>query len=167
MNDMQQWNAFWSKVDRSGECWIWTGDKMPRGYGRVRRRDRTYVGAHRVAWEIVKGPIPAGLHVCHRCDNPPCVRPDHLFVGTASDNARDRDAKGRNSYAAKTHCPRGHEYSPGNTYRRPHSGHRGCRTCMRAKAKLVNEKRKLQRRNLRAPARCCQPSRVSLPGDER
>ena len=90
---------FWSKVDRSGDCWVWTGARR-RGYGRFRvgsRIDgsRTLVRATHVAWELTNGPVPDGLFVCHRCDNPPCVRPDHLFLGTALDNARDMIAKGR------------------------------------------------------------------------
>lgn len=90
---------FWAQVDmRSGiwECWEWTGARLPRGYGFA--WDNA-VGAnrlaHRLAWELTNGPIPDDLWVLHRCDNPPCVRPDHLFLGTAADNAHDMMAKGR------------------------------------------------------------------------
>jgi hypothetical protein len=88
---------FWSKVDRSGECWMWVASLASTGYGQFydKPRRRTPIGAHRVAWELANGPIPAGLQVLHRCDNPPCVRPDHLFIGTVSDNMRDMYAKGR------------------------------------------------------------------------
>jgi len=137
------WERFWAKVDRSGDCWVWIGTRWPTGYGQMRGDGRQLM-AHRVAWQIVKGPIPEGLFVCHKCDNPPCVRPDHLFLGTAADNTRDRDVKGRNGYAIKTHCPHGHEYSAENTYRTP-KGHRGCRTCMRIKAKRVNAKQREER----------------------
>lgn len=96
---------FWQKVDKNGPimpgmetaCWIWTAGKSSDGYGRLynpgRRSHPLY--ASRVSWEIHRGPIPAKLRVCHDCDNPPCVNPDHLWVGTHQDNMRDRDAKGR------------------------------------------------------------------------
>ncbi len=139
---MDRWQSFWSKVDlSSGECWIWTGTRGPQGYGRIRVGGRRSTGAHRFAWEIVRGPVPDGLFVCHRCDNPPCVRPDHLFLGTASDNAWDCARKGRRPQSKRTHCPQGHEYSAENTYRSPR-GHRGCRTCLRAKARQVSQARK-------------------------
>jgi hypothetical protein len=85
---------FWAKVDvsDSASCWPWTGHRDARGYGRTTKRSTT---AHRVAWEVTHGEIPAGLFVCHRCDNPPCCNPAHLFLGTAGDNARDMAAKGR------------------------------------------------------------------------
>lgn len=85
---------FWSKVDRTGDCWPWTGCKNWAGYGKVGVENQLK-GTHRVAWELTNGPIPDGLHVCHRCDNPPCCNPDHLFLGTRSDNMRDAREKGR------------------------------------------------------------------------
>jgi hypothetical protein len=96
-NDMPKRNtpeAFWQKVDRSGQCWIWTGYRLPGGYGRLTWRG-THAYAHRISWVITRGPIPGDLSVLHRCDNPPCVRPDHLFLGTQADNMADRDQKGR------------------------------------------------------------------------
>lgn len=87
-------------VDKSvGEdaCWPWIGGHNGRGYGRFgmggRGAKQDY--AHRVAWLFANGPIPDGMHVCHRCDNPPCCNPRHLFLGTVRDNALDKGAKGR------------------------------------------------------------------------
>ena len=89
---------FWAKVDKTGGCWIWTACKDRYGYGFIAMKiDGKWTGrvrASRVGWELTYGPIPKGLLVCHHCDNPSCVRPDHLFLGTKSDNALDAVSKG-------------------------------------------------------------------------
>lgn len=85
---------FWIKVDTSGECWVWTASTQRRGYGQLEIKYKPVI-ASRVSWQIHYGDIPDGLFVLHSCDNPPCVRPEHLFLGTAADNARDMDTKQR------------------------------------------------------------------------
>lgn len=89
---------FWSRVDSSGDCWLWQGHRDDRGYGRLTRLAKSPVPilAHRHAWELANGrPVPEGMYVCHHCDTPPCVNPTHLFIGTARDNNDDKLAKGR------------------------------------------------------------------------
>jgi hypothetical protein len=88
-------DQFWEKVEKRGpdDCWPWQGT-IVRGYGVTRYQGRI-VRAHRLAYELTKGPIPAGMHVCHSCDRPGCVNPNHLWLGTASENAQDRENKGR------------------------------------------------------------------------
>ena len=77
-------------------CWIWIASTFLGGYGCI-RVDGKIVGAHRLSYELHNGPIPEELHVLHRCDQPPCVRPDHLFLGTHQDNMIDRTVKGRDT----------------------------------------------------------------------
>jgi len=89
----------WRMVQIGDDCWEWTKGKR-KGYGAV------YIGgkqcdAHRLAWELTNGPIPDGMHVLHECDNPGCVRPSHLFLGTHADNMGDMRKKGRNPGARK------------------------------------------------------------------
>jgi hypothetical protein len=94
-------DRFWEKVDKTSECWLWTGSRYRSGgYGQFaveydEGRQR-HGRAHRVAWILTHGAIPAGMEVLHSCDNPICVNPDHLFLGTQQDNMDDMIAKGRN-----------------------------------------------------------------------
>ena len=137
---------FWEKVNKTGDCWIWTGSTN-HGYGQFYVNGKPTPGrAHRVAYELAIGPIPNGLeldHLCHNrdkscmggetCLHRACVNPDHLQPATHRLNG----LRGRSVaavHAAKTHCIRGHEFTPANTDVRPR-GSRRCRTCHRDEAR--------------------------------
>ena len=85
---------FWEKVDKTEQCWIWKGYRTWSGYGRFSLLGRP-VSATRISWAMAHGTIPIGMFVCHSCDNPPCVRPDHLFLGNQKDNMQDALKKNR------------------------------------------------------------------------
>jgi DNA-binding Xre family transcriptional regulator len=98
MSDAERVEHFWSQVRKTdGDgCWEWQGWRHKFGYGSVQLTFRgPSIAAHRAAWMLTNGPIPTGMQACHKCDNPPCVRPDHIFLGTCFDNMRDKVAKGR------------------------------------------------------------------------
>lgn len=86
---------FWAKVDRSGDCWVWTANKVGTGYGRFWSGSPSGVLAHRWIWEQHNGAIPKGMEVMHKCDTPSCVRVDHLQLGTHAENVADCVAKDR------------------------------------------------------------------------
>lgn len=95
---------FWPKVDKSGDCWVWTASKYADGYGQfgISKLRKSNFRAHRVSWWIAHGEWPSEqMDLCHKCDNPACVNPDHLFVGDRTTNMRDASAKGRVKHGAK------------------------------------------------------------------
>jgi hypothetical protein len=105
---MNQVERFWSKVQKTDGCWIWTASKRHKGYGAFCYSKNGVVvqgRAHRFMWEMVYGDIPAGMFVLHRCDNPACVNPDHLWLGTNQDNVDDMMRKGRH-VSGGTYCKR-------------------------------------------------------------
>ena len=113
---------FWRKVDKSGDCWLWTATTIGQGYGQFWFHGKLEL-AHRVSWQIHHGrPVPEGLDIEHLCHTKLCVRPEHLQASTHLVNIR------RNGNNTKTHCPRGHPYSGDNLYVGPKGGRR-CRRC--------------------------------------
>ncbi len=133
---------FWGKVNKSGPmplhgdvpgpCWQWTAGKIPSGYGSFHVARMSRAASHRYAWEVLRGPIPDGLTLDHLCRNKLCVNPEHIEVVTRGENtlrAVDIGARNRN----KTHCEKGHEFTPENTRMASRNGrtHRRCRTCDR------------------------------------
>jgi hypothetical protein len=122
------------EIDAAG-CWLWQGNKTSNGYGQTNYRGKNVI-IHRRMYEITRRiTLARWIYACHTCDVKLCCNPDHLWAGTPQQNSLDSARKGRHQEQRKTHCPRGHEYTPENTYRRPvtssKAGARNCRECNR------------------------------------
>jgi hypothetical protein len=124
---------FWAKVEKSETCWLWRGPVGKNGYGSTCVNYR-HIGAHRLAWELARGPITPATCVCHTCDTPLCVNPSHLFLGTQRDNIRDARLKGRLSHVR---CKRGHEMTPENRAKNGR-GITCCRLCKDMRCRKVS-----------------------------
>jgi hypothetical protein len=132
-------DRFWGKVEvlSEDECWPWLGGTKPGGYGMFWLAGKLVV-ATRLAWSLrYRVPFPDDLYACHTCDNPNCVNPKHIWPGTPQHNALDATIKGRMTApktiphnTLKTHCIRGHEFTPENTIAAA-PGQRACRICRR------------------------------------
>jgi hypothetical protein len=120
---------FWTKVDYSGDCWLWAGATNGSGYGQFKAGPGAPVMAHRWAHEDILGPIPDGHEVDHLCGTKLCVRPEHLEAVTPWTN-KMRSTSGSAKNFAKTHCVNGHEFTPENTYKKS-DGSRVCVACRR------------------------------------
>ncbi len=133
-------NRLWSKVEfiPFHECYEWNGH-LRMGYGRFKIGSK-YHTATRVVWELEYGPIPNGLNIRHKCDNPSCVRIEHLELGTQADNVNDTVTRGHHKQKSQTHCAKGHEFTDDNTYRSKYQRH--CRTCQRKAVKDYRERKR-------------------------
>lgn len=139
-------DRFWPKVQKTETCWLWTGAKTQLGYGTI------WIGggsagkgmAHRISWELVKGPIPRGMHIDHLCRNTSCVNPDHLEPVTVAENTRRgyAPAIGAAFQRAKSSCPHGHPYDDANTHVNKRGG-RMCLTCIRVRQRAQRAAKKL------------------------
>lgn len=112
-------------------CWLWRGWRNHLGYGEMTVQGKGW-RAHRLSFTLFKGKIPPGIDICHTCDNPPCVNPDHLWLGDQKANSRDIVVKGRNHGLNKTECGRGHPYAIFGR-RHPRLGWRTCTICERGR----------------------------------
>lgn len=133
---------FWPKVDKTDTCWLWTSTTTPNGYGQISRggRNAGMAYAHRVAYELLVGPIPEGLTIDHLCRVRNCVNPAHLEAVDHRTNVL-RSESWTAINARKTECPHGHPYDDTNTVIGT-KGERRCRTCVNARTKAWREKRR-------------------------
>lgn len=121
-------------VTESG-CWLWMNSSNSNVYGRLYFNGHMWL-AHRLSYETFVGEIGDKMLICHKCDTPSCINPDHLFQGTMKDNMQDASKKGRIYCMKKTHCPQGHEFTPENTgLRSGKNGWRDCKQCKRENGK--------------------------------
>lgn len=129
------------RIDLDGPCLSWGGYIQPNGYGSLTINCRS-IGAHRAVWESLIGEIPPGLHLDHLCRNPCCVNVYHLEPVTPRVNIM-RGICPPSLLAKRTHCNRGHEFTPENTYRRSVDGYRQCKICQRGWANARHAKKRL------------------------
>lgn len=127
-------------------CLLWEGPRGKDGYGLVKHNGKLR-RVHRYCYELAIGSIPSGMYVCHKCDVPLCINPEHLFIGTARDNARDAVIKRRLHNSKKDVCKRGHSFSGDNLYINS-KGERQCRKCFALRTRTYRQQRKQQESQL-------------------
>lgn len=134
---------FWSKVIVKEGCWGWSGTVLKKDNRAVFCVHGKTIIAARFSWEVAsKKKIPHGMFACHKCDNPECTNPDHIFIGTRVDNAQDCIRKGRFKYpprdvwAGRTHCKNGHEFTPENTAKHRNGNARRCKMCNKLRTRI-------------------------------
>lgn len=143
----ERFNEKWTPEPMSG-CWLWMASVTVDGYGAIASGGKV-IRAHRVSWEIHRVQIPQDMCVLHHCDNPPCVNPEHLWIGTHEENVKDMVRKGRawnptaRAMTARTHCPRGHEFDGRNN-----RGDRFCRRCHNDQSMAYERRRRADRKAL-------------------
>ena len=158
-----QEELFYSKIIRASEgCWEWRGSCQQRGnkrkgggqrvgYGQFgirysnRNKNKGTMSAHRLMWLLVNGEVDDSMVVCHHCDNPKCVKPEHLYLASQSQNMKDCVARGRHAMTQRTHCPSGHEYTDKNTIRyttKSGFNERKCRECHNASQRVSRSRKK-------------------------
>lgn len=130
-----QESRFTDKIDKSGDCWLWIGNKIKAGYGTIQRDGKRFY-AHRVSYETYVGPIPAGTEIDHLCRVRHCVKPEHLEAVSHKVNT-ERGIGPTAVNAAKTHCIRNHPLSGENLYIVAATGYRQCKRCMDIRRKKV------------------------------
>jgi len=135
MKSSLDYKRFWAKVEKTDRCWNWTGAIFAKGYGLLGYNGHNFT-VHRFSWVIHNGPIPDNKWVLHHCDNPKCVKPEHLYLGTAQDNADDMVARGRQRKPAKE-CKQGHALGGSNLGVTMWRGRamRRCITCARERGR--------------------------------
>lgn len=143
---------FLKKVAKTSSCWVWTGSKNNKGYGVFKHKNGTY--AHRYSYLIFNKALPKKICVCHKCDNPSCVNPKHLFLGTQKENLFDCLKKGRLKVFGKpvspTHCPQGHSKNDQNTsFHKRTDGTYGkeCKACLKIRGKLFRSTKEYRKKH--------------------
>ena len=147
-SDLQR---FWNNVKKTDNCWVWIAGKNSYGYGQISVNGKMY-STHRVSYTLFNGKIPDGLELDHLCQNKSCVNPEHLEAVTHHENMKRCDLYTNNHQRIKTHCPKGHEYTKGNTYFRKKTNYRKCRICNR-----INESYRYHKKSICANEKTVDP----------
>lgn len=144
-------DLFWAKVQKTDECWLWTGATNGVGYGKLGRK-RQFYQAHHVSLLLAGRPVPPGMCADHLCRTPACVNPDHLEIVTFAENVR----RGDKSFRNKTHCQHGHSLTSANVMTR-RNGRQRCRVCHNEHVKLSLRAKRQRARSEGVPVETGRP----------